>query len=244
MSKSTGPQINDDYWFSWSKQHLDDALERRNAAFSKLQNLVLWLWGIYTTFSAVGFALSTRDLELTTVIVISTASILLISVYWACVWGQMPIPVEFDPRSPTEISEAHYCFIQKKDGRLKITMFLSLLAAASVGIALLTAGTSRGAGTFYLDVNSTLISQNRVNIAVTARIKKKTTATLNVYTNPKSKDLKKEIQNTYLSSNNGLMQASLKLPEAINYQIKVTWQDGETERSMSRIISSAEAISK
>ena len=52
------PSIDDQFWFDWSKAHVEGALERRQQAFEKLQNLVLWLWGIYTTFAAVGFTLS------------------------------------------------------------------------------------------------------------------------------------------------------------------------------------------
>lgn len=235
MSAPSTPKINDDYWFGWSKQYIDDALERRNAAFSKLQNLVVWLWGIYTTFAAVGFALSSKALEPVTVIAISAASVLLIMVYWACVWGQMTIPVEFDPRSPTEIRDAHYNLVKKKDDRLKITTGLSLLAAASVAVALLVAGGSRGGDSPYLDVATRGPSQGQVDLAVTARVKPETTATVEVYSSPGSGQPQRQIQTMFLSSDAGMVQTSLALPAADAYQIRITWQDGDTERSMTTV---------
>lgn len=140
MSEQAGPTINDGYWFAWSKQHIDSSLARRDAAFDRLQKLILWLWAVYTTFAATGFALADKELDTATALIVGSASVALILVYWSCVWGQMPIPVEFDPRSPTEIRAAHFAVVKKKDGRLVLTGVLSLIAGALVAVALLVAG--------------------------------------------------------------------------------------------------------
>ena len=87
MTKPTVPKITDAYWFNWSKEHLDSSLERRDMALGTLQKLVIWLWGIYTTFAAVGFALSEKALDPLTTAAIGMASVLLIAVYWASVWA-------------------------------------------------------------------------------------------------------------------------------------------------------------
>lgn len=140
VSERIGPAIDDEYWFAWSKELVDSAFTRRDAALDRLQKLILWLWAIYTTFAATGFALADKELDTATALTVGSASVVLILVYWSCVWAQMPIPVDFDPRSPTEIRAAHHALVKKKDRRMVVTVVLSLIAAALVAVALLVAG--------------------------------------------------------------------------------------------------------
>jgi hypothetical protein len=236
MSESTGPRIDDVYWFEWSKQHLDSALERRDAAFGKLQNLALWLWGIYTTFAATGFALSAKTLSLETTLAVGAGSVLLIAVYWACVWGQMPVPVEFDPRSPTEIGDAHYAMIRKKDARLVTTMLLSLAAAGSVAFALLAAGAAPGAVKPRLDVAAVRAADGAVDLAVTARVKAGTQAVLSTVADPGSPEERREPPRVFLSTGDGVVQAALRVPAAARYRVGVAWQDDGVEQQLVRVV--------
>lgn len=244
MSESIGPRIDDAYWFEWSKEHLDTSLERRDAALATLQKLVLWLWGIYTSFAAVGFALSERALDPRTAGVIGTASVLLIAVYWASVWGQMPVAVEFDPRSPTEISEARATIIKEKDLRLYITMILSLIAAAAVAVALLAAGAVRGGDQPRLQVAADPVSESSLSpasdstmsVAVTARIAAETRATLDVTIAAGTDDERTEPPRTFLSTEEGLVQVSVPVSMARTYRVTVTWQDGDVQHAMSHLL--------
>ena len=104
---ATVPEVDDQYWLKYSKAPADSALEKRDEAAAKAQNLAVWLWGIYTAYAAVGFVLSGKQLSILSVVLIASASAFLIAVYWATVWVQMPIPTRFDPRSPSEIREAY-----------------------------------------------------------------------------------------------------------------------------------------
>ncbi len=137
------PKIDDGYWFTFSETLVSKASETREQAASKLQNLVLWLWGIYTASATVGFALSGKALSFWPTVLIAGASASLIAVYWSTVWVQMPFLCAFDPRSPTEIKEAYKQGAVAKATRLKLTLFLSVLAAFMVSPALIIASVSK-----------------------------------------------------------------------------------------------------
>jgi len=137
------PKIDDQYWFNYSETLVSNAQTKREKAAETLQKLVVWLWGIYTASAAVGFALAEKALPLWQTLLIASASASLIAVYWGTVWIQMPILVEFDPRSPTEISGAHKIGLDKKDKRLRLTVFLSILAAILVSLSIIFASVGK-----------------------------------------------------------------------------------------------------
>ena len=58
------PKIDDRFWFDYSVGLINKGPDSRDQAAGKLQNLVIWLWGIYTSAAAIGFALSGKDLSI------------------------------------------------------------------------------------------------------------------------------------------------------------------------------------
>lgn len=170
------PQLDDRYWFSLSEALVSKSQENREQAANKLQNLVIWLWGIYTAFAAVGFALSGKALTFWTATLIAAASTSLIAVYWGTVWVQIPILVEFDPRSPTEIKDAFTKGIEIKNRRLKVTLFLSLVAAIMVSLALVLASVSKERESnvpgFVAAIHSTIGNRTLAVTAIVGQTKK------------------------------------------------------------------------
>lgn len=166
------PKIDDAFWFTYSESLVNKHQQERNEAAGKLQNLVLWLWGIYTTFASVGFALAGKDLTTGTKILISAASGALIVVYWLTVWAQMPMCLEFDPRSPTEIKEAYEKSVKAKAGRLNLTIFVSLIASVLVTSALVVASTTGAVNRFTPVFNAAIMSTgaNVTAVAVNAKV--------------------------------------------------------------------------
>jgi hypothetical protein len=244
MSEQTAPRIDDAYWFDWSRLHLDSALERRDAAFGRLQGLVLWLWGIYTTFAATGFALSAKALSVEVAASVGMGSVLLIAVYWACVWGQMPVPVLFDPRSPTEISAAHQAMIRSKDTRLVVTMLLSLAAAGAVALALLTAGATPDRARPRLEIAAIPAADSAMQLAVTAHVKPRAQATLTAVADPPASADSRLAPQTLLATEEGLVQTAMRLPRAARYRVAIVWQDEGVEVQLARVVAPAPAASR
>ena len=237
------PSIDDEFWFNWSKSHIEGALERRQQAFAKLQNLVLWLRGIYTSFAAVGFTLSNKSLDLWPAILIALASGLLIAVYWATVWGQLPVSTKFDPRSPTDIQRAHHTSISTKDHRLRIALGMSVIAAVAVAVALVVAGTARSNTTPYLETSGEVVN-DQLQLAVTAVVKPKTDVVLAVLSAPGTAEEKRVLRRTYRSTENGNLQVSVELAKQDSLKIVVIWTDDKIERSMSQLVRLTKPVSK
>ena len=143
MNTPVIPKIDDAYWFRYSEDLLTNAQKNREMAAATIQKLVIWLWGIYTASTAVGFTLSGKELTFWPAVIIASASGALIMVYWGTVWVQVPIQIEFDPRSPTEIKQAYNKSVEIKSRRLTVTLIASVVAAVMVSIALIVASVSK-----------------------------------------------------------------------------------------------------
>ena len=154
--KSVVPKIDDAYWFEYSKNLLDGAQNKREAAAAAIQKLVVWLWGIYTASAAIGFTLSGKELSFWPAIIIAAASGALIIVYWGTVWVQVPIIAHFDPRSPTEIKDAYNNAVRTKSFRLNVTLVGSVFAAIMVSLALMVASVSKPLKEDYSNISTTV----------------------------------------------------------------------------------------
>jgi len=134
--QTISPAIDDAYWFAYSKEIIEKSLGSRNDQAAKLQNLIAWLWGIYTASAAVGLSLGKANYSILTTVLIAFPSLILILAYWSAVDAQSPVDVEFDPRSPTEIKQAYIHAVDQKKKQLTRARRWSIAAGLFVAIAL------------------------------------------------------------------------------------------------------------
>ncbi len=139
------PALDDAYWFAYSKELVEKAITSRNEQAARLQNLVVWFWGIYTAGAAVGLTLGKANFGLIQTAVIALPSFLLILAYWFAVRAQTPIDVEFESQSPTKIIEAYKLSVNEKKKLLRTANILSLVAGLFVAIALAVASLAKQA---------------------------------------------------------------------------------------------------
>jgi len=142
MSNPIKPKIDDQFWFNYSEKLINESHINADEAAKKLQNLILWLWGIYTSYSVVGSSLQESNYSFIVAILIVLASVSLILVYWGTVWVQMPVETSFDPRSPDEIEEAYKKTLTTKVSRFKKTLYFSLFSAFMVSLSLILMSTN------------------------------------------------------------------------------------------------------
>jgi hypothetical protein len=135
------PQINDAYWFSYSKTVVDRAIQSRDDAAEKLQTYVAWLWTVYTLGASVGFALGKLSLDFWPAILVSSPVLALVIVYWMTVWVRVPVLCQFDPRIPEQIEKLYSHNLLLKQRRLKLTLVAAAAAALLVSCALFCAAT-------------------------------------------------------------------------------------------------------
>lgn len=238
MSNATDsikPKIDDGYWFTLSETLISKASENREQAASRLQNLIIWLWGIYTASATVGFALSGKALSFWPTVLIAGASASLIAVYWSTVWVQMPILCEFDPRSPTEIKEAYKHGAVAKDHRLKLTIFLSVLAAFMVSLALITASVSKEQKpTVPPFIVSLHPKADKRILSITALVGPTKTVTVHVHPlTPTSTGLSNDDCNfMFMPTGEGLLQTSIPLnTNAEQLEVTLDWEDATGMRT-------------
>jgi len=206
------PKIDDAYWFKYSEEIVAGAQQKRESAAAAIQKLVVWLWGIYTASAAVGFTLSGKEFSFWPAVIIAAASGSLIMVYWGTVWVQVPIQIEFDPRSPTEIESAYNKSVAIKSRRLSITLFASVIAAVMVSFALIVASVSKPVKHDYSDVSAsieTIDGESVVSILAWVGETKKVSITATILLPDNTQG--KTIEAVILPTKEGLLQTSLDL---------------------------------
>lgn len=238
--KSVAPSVDHAYWFEYSKNLLDGAQNKREAAAAAIQKLVVWLWGIYTASAAIGFTLSGKELSFWPAIIIAAASGALIIVYWGTVWVQVPITVNFDPRSPTEIKEAYNKAVKEKSFRLSMTLLGSVVAAIMVSVALIVASVSKPLKQDYSNISAKVADLDGKHIlSVTAWLGETDEAVITATPLLAGDKKGKSVQSLILPSKQGLLQTSMEIPDKsaphILLELKWTTRSG-TEIRISKNI--------
>jgi hypothetical protein len=206
------PKINDAYWFKYSEELLASAQQKRESAAAAIQKLVVWLWGIYTASAAVGFTLSGKELSFWPAAIIAAASGALIIVYWGTVWVQVPVKIEFDPRSPTEIESAYNKSVDIKSKRLSITLFASVIAAIMVSFALIIASVNKPVKHDYSDISTSIIKiEEKSVISITAWVGETKMVSITATQLLQDNKQGKSIESIVLPTKEGLIQTSLEM---------------------------------
>jgi hypothetical protein len=135
---SIKPKIDDQFWFDMSYDMINDSIKRLKEGASKLQNLLLWAFGIYTG-SAV-FTIEYKNInEIGILIILSLPYLLLIIGYWYAHIAQLPTTVEFDYRSPTQIEKAYINGYNNSKKSLNFSKWLTFLGLFTLAISLMLA---------------------------------------------------------------------------------------------------------
>jgi hypothetical protein len=232
------PLVDDSFWFGYSKTFVEGSAERRDKAAEVLQKLVLWLWGIYTASTAIGFGLAGKELSFWSTVLIATASGVLILVYWGTVWVQVPSTYGFDPRSPTDIERTHSRIVRSKSRRLAFTLLMSVVAAVFVSVAIVVASVSKPLKPTLTDLRVALVQDGAgYALALTAQVGDTPVAKLDVTALTKEgKELEK--YSLHLVPNeSGLIQTSVHFKTSPDKaQARLAWtQKSGTEIELTRI---------
>jgi hypothetical protein len=139
------PAVDDVFWFAYSTELIKNAITSRNEQAARLQNLVVWLWGIYTASATVGLTLGKAHFGCITTGVIACPSFVLIIAYLCAVRAQAPVDVQFEAKSPQAIEAAYTKTVNRKKLLLGSAHVLSFVAGICVGIALIAASFAKQA---------------------------------------------------------------------------------------------------
>lgn len=219
------PKVDDAYWFAVSEDLVTKSLGAHEAAAAKLQKLVVWLWGIYTTYAAVGIALAGKSLPLWAALLIALASAALIGVYWGTFWVQAPIAAyEFDPRSPDDIRYAFTGILEEREKRFKLTLAGSVIAAAMVAVALTVASTVRSEPAGARSLRLALVKNGSGSeLSFVATVDKGAIAQVRIEPAPAT-PAHPSTQRTVVASTEGLVQESVPLDASVaSARVSVEW---------------------
>lgn len=134
--------VNDRFWLRYASRSIEGAAEARIATADKLVAASGWFWTVYTGVAIVGVAFASRDLSASRAIWIFLPVPLLAATYLMSVYAAAAIEGTFDPRVPSEVSEAYVRASGKRRGRIERAGAMLAVAAVSVVVAGVAAATS------------------------------------------------------------------------------------------------------
>ncbi len=220
------PQINDEYWFAYSKSIVDGALRARDDAADKLQAFVAWLWVIYTAGAAVGINLGKLALAPSLALLIASPIVVLMVAYWLTVWTRMPDLVQFDPRVPEEIEHVYQHNVLAKQRRLILALACAGLSGLLVAASILVASTVKNASTPALS-GTVMHHDSATYLEVSGNTGSGTHGTVSVYVyNERTVGMLLWQQNLDLVRGE-FPPVSIKLPDPVphNVQIELSSED-------------------
>jgi len=131
-----------EFWLNYPKESNEDFLKAIDAGAAKLQAMVLWFWGLYTSAFTLGVSINYIKAPLWVLASFVSPIVLLILSYWYCVFAQLPVIVGlipqkgYDPTKEDDIRKEYDAGLKRKYNRLKGASFLTFISALFLGIAL------------------------------------------------------------------------------------------------------------
>jgi hypothetical protein len=223
--KTSGPQINNQFWFDFAKEWVQQSVTKLEGASAKIQTMVGWLWGVYTAGASIGVALTRLSYPSYVNILIATPSVLLIAAYCLAAQVQMPTKIIADPNTPSKIQMDYANLVASKYNRLKWSLGFTFSAAIMVAVALVGASFNRqsSAPSFQAAMHT---QNGRDTVAVTGHFTPDTEVVLTIasYPGTEGSNVLKELP--YVTSSSGDVQTNIALDSTSQkYNVSVTWKE-------------------
>ncbi len=124
--------IDAQFWTNWLADYVASAVERREAAASRLITALSWYWTVYTAVALVGIALYEANLDAWAVPLVLSPIATLSAAYLCALWALNPIVGNV---RQTE-SEAQALWNRLLDQKLRRLQLASALLVLSVALIL------------------------------------------------------------------------------------------------------------
>lgn len=124
------------FWLEFGDVKIKEGFSSLNDAAQNLASVIATFWGWYTLVFTVGSSLKKIDANGLVIFLLVAPIPLLIVAYAYATWAQMPVVVQGDSRSWTDIRDAYSLSIGKKEKRLSVATIITFLAALSLAYAL------------------------------------------------------------------------------------------------------------
>ncbi|MFA6151856.1 MAG: hypothetical protein WC716_11090 [Chitinophagaceae bacterium] len=226
--------INDEYWLNYGKQGVINSVTARNEGALKLQNMVLWFWGLYTASFTIGVSINAIDAPAWVLGFLGLPIITLIITYWLCVWTQLPIVSTFDPRIPYEIKSGYNRTVKEKNKRFNLALAGTLISSTILAFALFSLS-------FVEKKNSTSISpflnESKDVLSVSGTLPKNTMVTTTLDTLNGSKHKVQFYYNVFKVQDNGVFNLNVPLKTSSkSIIISVTWKEGSIDKGFTQTL--------
>lgn len=220
--------VDDQYWLQYGKKSVENAISTRNEGAAKLEKMILWFWGIYTTTLTIGVSIRLIDANFITLILLASPIFLLVISYFFAILAQLPVHAEFDPAIPYEIKEAHVEGLLVKKQRFSIALYLTFAAALVLGLALFLFSILDRKG--ELGISAEYDAATRT-LVISGTLPKLTTITTRVDSlDSRSNSKIQFFRNVFKTQKNGVLNLNVPLtkdPEALF--VTTTWMEGGKE---------------
>lgn len=135
------PLTDDFYWFQVAKDLVDKGPERIGESAGKFEELLKWLWGIYTPLIGLGGSALAIYLNVQytffTILLLVLPSFLLLLGYWAATMAKSAVVVSFEQNEIASIKNAYNQTVEVRRHYYQLAQLFTLFACTLIPIAIL-----------------------------------------------------------------------------------------------------------
>ena len=224
MSDQPPPAIVDDYyWLGRAGKLIEDAVEIKKATADRLVSAVAWLASTFTLFATTLFATKVAEPDPLTMGACSATAVVVMVTYLLAVYAAAPTYLEFDPRVPAQVEQAHARMATTALSRIRMATAGTVVAAMGVIASMVVLTGSHSSAASVPQLRAVLDSGGQPAVVVTGKAPK-ATGSVPVAVIPEGGPTKSVPAKV---DDQGNFAAAVPVASASSYRVRVSWTDDD-----------------
>jgi len=221
--------VGDRFWLAYAQDAVRSAVGAPEQRAAQLRTAIGWFWTVYSAAGILALAFGDQQPPGPLGLAIALPSLLLMIAYWQAGEVSTPRFIDFDPRVPDEIAQAHALAAQHKRKKLRNAEAWTAFAALAVGVSLAAGALVRSAAGASVDAH--LDARDPARLLVTAEAPPRIPVLVSVSVATGSYESGPAIASALVRADAaGAVSAVLTVPKAEAYRISAVWRDAKTAK--------------
>lgn len=221
--------VNDRFWLAYAQEAVRNAVAAPERRAEQLAAGIVWFWTLYSAAALVALTTGSARLSTPAAWLVALPSAVLVLAYWTALRVRRPMLIDFDPRVPEEIEQAHHAAAQQKRRLLQRAERMTVGAAASVVLALAT-GLLGSAPAPAVELSATVDPHHPARLLVWGSVGERALVLLSAQPASAPAAAASAVVWQERADEKGVLRASLPLTGGLPQRVTATWTEDRLER--------------